>query len=296
MKLWDKLTTARIITTDNRLEIEYPRSTGLFLIFIISFITHLSNNLFAISNILNLITIPILIIVLPLLIFFGIFFSRFNSGTFRISNNNIESYILDDKRNQNGKKGKHLKILEKPYFIDLFVQPTRQYIEITIQYKGQELGHFRLRSGADLTTIIDAMTNLLDLELYDNNNLAKGEVLSFKSKKSGLKPYFSFNIREQPDILLLAYRLDKSVRMEFNFKRQILKNYNKYFELKDIETILIQNDGIKRMVVFVITKDGKKTLFLKYIASEINIIRDKKRLVELLKHKQELNSIKIEAS
>lgn len=294
MKLWDKLTTARIIKTEDELEIEYPRSTGLLLIFIIFFPTHILNNLFVISNILNFITSIVLIVDVPLLIIFSLFFSTFNSGTFRISQNRIESYLVDKKSSKNGKK---LKVLETPYFIDLLVEPNRhQHIKIEIKYKGEELGIFTLKNGADLTTIIDAMTNLLDLELYDNQNLSKGEILSFKSINSGIKPYFSFNIQEQPDVLLLAYRLDKSVRMEFNFGRQILKSYNKSFELKDIETILIQSDDIKRMSIFVITKDGKKTLFLKYVATEINIIRDKKRLVELLRNQPKLNSIKIEAS
>ena len=180
-----------------------------------------------------------------------------------------------------------------PYFIDIFVLPLEKGIRVSLENKGLFIRYYTLKNGEDLTTLIDGFTELFDLELFENNKLSTGEVLSFKSKNNAIEPYFGLWIRTPNNKLLISSLPNTSYWMELDSGQQILKNKTRTFALKDIEKIEIQDGRFGKMKVDIVTKQGKTKTIFKHSVSEITLIRDKNRLLETLQNEPNLKGIKI---
>jgi len=185
-------------------------------------------------------------------------------------------------------------IFTKPYFIDIFVLPLKKGIRVSLENKGLFIGFYTLKNGEDLTTLIDGFTELLDLELYENNKLSDGEVLSFKSKNNAIEPYSGLWIRTPNNKLIISSLPNTSHWLELDLTEQILKNRVKQFALKEIKKMIIKDDFFGNTTLQITTKQGKTKTIFKHKVSEITTIRDKKRLLETLQSQAILQDIEIE--
>ena len=61
-------------------------------------------------------------------------------------------------------------------------------------------------------------------ELYENNKLSNGEVLSFKSKNNAIEPYSGLWIRTPNNKLMISSLPNTSNWIELDLSQQILKN------------------------------------------------------------------------
>jgi hypothetical protein len=287
MKFWDKLTKAKVVRTENELKVE----------------------VFSIGKLIGYLAF-IYLILLPFTLFFpniklaavlllGLMIYVFRFIDTSIKKANHKNFSVE--RKVTGKtliQGKALEtaIFIKPYFIDIFVSPFKNNIRVLIENKGLFIGHYTLKNGEDLTKLIDGFTELLDLELYENNKLSDGEVLSFKSKNSAIEPYSGLWIRTPNNKLMISSLPNTSHWIELDLMGQILKNRKTEFALKEIEKIVIQDGRLGKMNVDIITKQGKTKTIFKHQVSEITMIRDKKRLLETLQNQVILGDIEIEVA
>lgn len=288
MKFWDNLSTAKVIRTENKLEIKvFPTTRYWFLSFFMIYVFPLlSSFVFPEEGIL-------IIMLLSWLIFIPTIFKlgsiqEANSPGFSIHKN--QEKILG-KTNV----GDSI-IMSKPYFIDIFVLPIieKSRFKIVLENKGMLIGFYTLKNGEDLTKLIDGFTELLDLELYENNKLSDGEVLSFKSKNNAIEPHSGLWIRTPNNKLMISSLPNTSHWIELDLSQQILKNRKTEFELKEIEKIVIQDKGLGKMKIDIVTKQGKTKTIFNHQVSEITMIRDKKRLLETLQSQAVLGDIEIE--
>ena len=125
MNLWDKLTKAKIIRTDNELKIsslsQFPLWFNLLIILPL-FLYYLLN--FATHEML----IPSVIFLLITALFSNVYLD-FNTGKVSIINNHIDVIL------EQGRDSKKLK-LEAPFYIDLVVQSKNEHIKIELYDKG----------------------------------------------------------------------------------------------------------------------------------------------------------------
>ena len=70
-----------------------------------------------------------------------------------------------------------------------------------------------------------------DLELYENNKLSDGEVLSFKSKNNAIEPYSGLWIRTPNNKLMISSLPNTSNWIELDLSQQILKNRKSAFRV-----------------------------------------------------------------
>lgn len=301
MNFGDNLSTAKIIRTENELEIKVISgmkarllNLAVLLIYFSLFFTLtlifllLADTFFAESN---------AAIFFPMLSLFFFPFISHKLGFGNIQDANSPGFLIHKNQEKIiGKTDESTFIsMPKPYFIDIFVLPIeKNRIRVVLENKGVKIGHYTLKNGEDLMTLIDGFTELLDLELYENNKLSNSEVLSFKSKNSAIEPHSGLWIRTPNNKLVISSLPNTSHWIELDLAQQILKNKNKQFELKEIEKIVIQKDGFKKMKLDIVTKKGKTKTIFKHQVSEVTMIRDKKRLVEALQNQAILQGVEIE--
>jgi hypothetical protein len=290
MKFWDNLITAEIIRTENELEIKvFPTTRYSFLSFFMIYGFPLLASFVFPEDVLTIMVLLSSLIFIPTIFRLG-GIQKANSASFSIHKN--QEKILG-KTNV----GDSI-IMSKPYFIDIFVLPIieKSRFKIVLENKGMLIGFYTLKNGEDLTKLIDGFTELLDLELYENNKLSDGEVLSFKSKNSAIEPYSGLWIRTPNNKLMISSLPNTSHWIELDLMGQILKNRKTEFALKEIEKIVIQDGRLGKMNVDIITKQGKTKTIFKHQVSEITMIRDKKRLLETLQNQVILGDIEIEVA
>jgi hypothetical protein len=290
MKFWDNLITAEIIRTENELKIEVILVWKFHLLnFSILVFSFFMGVLFPESGVA-------IISFMVSLVLFWLMSNKLGS----VQKANSASFSIH--KNQEKILGKtnvgDSIIMSKPYFIDIFVLPIieKSRFKIVLENKGMLIGFYTLKNGEDLTKLIDGFTELLDLELYENNKLSDGEVLSFKSKNHAIEPYSGLWIRTPNNKLMISSLPNTSNWIELDLSQQILKNRTKQFELKEIEKIVIQDGYFGKMNVDIITKKGKTKTIFKHQVSEITMIRDKKRLLETLRSQAILGDIEIEVA
>lgn len=299
-KQWRNLTTTTITKSTEGLKIK-PLAQEMFsklswligIIFFFIFLGALYNGGSGIS--FSFIIIFIVLFVISSAINFIL--NHFNHGNVFIGKNRkiraaIEVEIGIGIGSNSRRKRTITQYFEKPYFIDLYVKPNARTIRITLEIKGQKIGHFTLKNGKDLELIIDNMVTLLDLELENSYKLLEGEMLSFKSKGIFKKPYSGLNIqRQNSGILIESPKRYKWFQVDFT--RQLIRNKRKEFLIKDIEKILIQNYWLGAMRVVIITKDGKTKSIFEHKGSEIMTLRSKKEILKALQNEPVLKDVEI---
>ena len=144
-----------------------------------------------------------------------------------------------------------------------------------------------------MTKIIDGFTELLDLELIESRKLLKGEILSFKSKKSMLPAYSDIQIKIIPNQLIFISKTNLSKWTKFHFTENRVECYGRNLDFTGINKFLIRTNK-KKIKLEALLNNGKRVELFRHIATEISVIRDSNRLLETLENRPELQGIEME--
>ena len=284
MWIWDKITKARVLRTTVELKIQTLAEWKVWVI-ILGFCALLTvvGSLFDFKEI----GLGSFLIGLYLIKFISITMEKSNTEPLFVQGNNLPKLLIPKKVELSN------VVFPPPYFIDLQVVSQKRSIKIYISNRGQGLGMFTLKTGDDLTKVIDGLMELLDLELVENIKMSFGELLSFKSKNMLIAPYSAVQIIELNHQLSIQSIPEPSKTITFDFAKKTIQKGRKTFDFTAIEQLLIEKNGYQQQVNLLL-KNGKKKSLFKHDTTEINVIRDSKLLKTTLENRQELQGIEIE--
>lgn len=284
MWIWDLITKAKVVRSDNELKIQALAQWKVW-----AFGLTLSLVIIIICSLINLFIYG--------LIFFMIALQSLRFISMKMNESNSQPLIIQGKQLPKLMIPQQVElsnaVFPPPYFIDLEVVSKKESIKIYIVNRGQSFGKFTLKTGEDLTKVIDGLVELLDLELVENRKLSKGEILSFKSKQSAIEPYSALQIMDLNDKLTIRSIPNLSKPLIFDFEKNLIQNGRHIFKIKDIHDIIIENLTSQSRVQLVLKQGEFRHVFF-HSTTEINAIRASKLLLETLDHRQELQGIAIE--
>lgn len=283
MWIWDKLTKAEIVRTENQLNIDTLEHWIVWfygaIFFLLILMIGYSINIEEFAWLIAFFLIYVMQIIIGIM-------QKYNSDPLITQGNNLPKLLIPKESELAN------TVFPPPYFIDLTVISQKKSFNIYISNRGQKFGKFTLKTSDDLTTVIDGIVELLDLELLENRKLSEGEILSFKSKNSMLPAYSDIQIKTIPNQLILVSKTDSSKWTEFIFNKNEINNYRKSVDLTDVNKFLITDKA--KIKLEVLLNDGDKIELFRHSSTEITVIRDSKLLIETLENRQELQGIEIE--
>ena len=283
MWIWDKITKAKVIRTDNELKVKVFSVLPLSIFIAVFFFAGMLTDSFGITIIIEIVPL-ILITFFPLIYILWIIRNQFNSGNMTISNSEIDANIREGRSD-------YRKQFKAPFYIDIQVKTVNDYIRIKIFNHGKNIGYYSLKNGDDLSQFIDGVTTLLDLEFVENWKLSNDEMVSFKSKNAAI--HSDIQIKTIPNQMILVSKTNSSKWTEFVFHENKIKNYKRSVDLTEVNKFLIRPNKAN-IKLEALLNNGKKVELLKHSSTEITVIRDSKLLKTTLENRQELQGIEIE--